>query len=218
MTPARPLLATAAGLALAGLLTSCSQEAPSAPVPAATAAAAAPTTTSGEAPHHEHGAGSHEEVPTPAATATSSPTSTRDLPRPELPDLGKTFTQDGASSFAVYFTRVMNHARSTGDSTLLRSLSTDDCSGCQTYADEVDMYREKGYVSTGTILQFEGTHVLSWDPASGETDMDIDLSRPAHQLLAADGSLIEDVPAESDLTGYLWLKWTDDHWVVREVE
>lgn len=212
--PARPLAATAAGLVLAGLLAGCSQEGPAAPAPAATAPST-PTATPGET-HHEHDGAHTAEAP--RETPTPTPTATRDLPRPELSDVGKTFTEDGASTFAAYFTRVMNHARATGDSSLLRSISTEDCGGCGTYADEVDMYRERGYTSTGTILQFQGTHILSWDPTSGETDMDIDLTRPAHQLLAADGSLIEDVPAQADLTGYLWLKWVDGHWAVREVE
>ncbi|WP_432541168.1 DUF6318 family protein [Kineococcus sp. SYSU DK002] len=203
MIQLRPLTATATGLVCLGLLVGCSNEeaAPQAPI------AAGSDTTSTERPGE---AGTASFGTRPSAEALP--------PAPPQSELSKTFTPDGASAFAAYFEHVMNHARETGDSTLLRRISTEDCTGCAAYADEIDAYREAGYVSTGTILEFHGTRILSWDPEAGETDMDVELSRPAHQLLRSDGTLIEDVPAAPELTGYLWLKWIEGRWAVREVE
>jgi hypothetical protein len=187
-------------------------------VPAATAAAAAPTTTSGEAPHHEHGAGSHEEVPTPAATATPSPTATRDLPRPELPDLGKTFTQDGASTFAGYYVRVLNYSRNSGDVTPLKAISSPDCTACSYDVEVIDKTRELGYSHIGLNTEFRGTWHKKWDPQAGVSEMDVIVDRAAHQVVDREGNVVTDVPELSEATFWLSLHWTGDRWEVSEAD
>ncbi len=127
--PARPLVATAAGLALAGLLAGCSQEAPAAPAPAAAATSTATTLDAwGNTPRARRRARRRGARGNP----TPTPTATRDLPRPELSDVGRTFTEDGASTFANYYVRVLNYSRNSGDVELLKSISDAGCSGVTT--------------------------------------------------------------------------------------
>lgn len=191
-------------LAATGLLVGCSNETVAAPVASSTTAA-----TSGPV-----------ATPTPSATpvVTPTPVATKDFPVPEQDDLSRTFTVDGAGTFAAYFTRVLNYSRATGDPTLLRSISQADCQGCEYYAAVIDEYRSKGYSSDGFIIQFTGTRVDSWDPDTGEIGLTILITRPAFNTTDRDGHVLGSAPAESNGEFWIDLKWVEGHWMVWEVQ
>jgi hypothetical protein len=200
-------VAPLAAFAAAGLLVGCSNEPAAAPVvSSASAATAEPAVT--------------PTASTPAATPAATPTSvaTADFPVPEQDDLSRTFTVDGASTFAAYFTRVLNYARATGDPTLLRSISDPRCSGCTFYAAEIDEYRTRGYASKDFLLQFTGTRVESWDPEGGRISLTVTMTRPAYNTTDREGNVIGSAPAESDAEGRMDLRWIEGHWVAWEVE
>ncbi|MEZ0164064.1 DUF6318 family protein [Kineococcus sp. LSe6-4] len=208
MTPARPLVATAAGLALAGLLASCSNATPPAPEPAAPATA---TATGGT--RHEHDAGTLKATSsrTPAATISQPPPPARD----ELIDV---HDETGASLFAAYFLRVLNHARATGDSSTLHSISIDSCTGCKFYADVVDEYQKRGYTTPEFVLQFIGTSVDAWDPESGYARLTVTVDRPGYSTFDRSGSLISSDEADPGAEFWIEVAWRDEHWMVLEVE
>ncbi|MFD0483747.1 DUF6318 family protein [Kineococcus sp. GCM10028916] len=197
---AAPLVA----LAATGLLVGCSNETVAAPVASSTT-----TATSGPV-----------ATPTPSATpvATPTPVATKDFPVPEQDDLSRTFTVDGAGTFAAYFTRVLNYSRATGDPTLLRSISDPNCGGCTFYAAEIDEYRSKGYSSDGFIVQFTGTRVDSWNPEAGEIGLTILITRPAFDTTDSRGNILGSEEGESNGEFWIDLNWVDDHWVVWEVQ
>ncbi|WP_380156993.1 DUF6318 family protein [Kineococcus sp. R86509] len=191
-------------LAATSLLVGCSNETVAAPIASSTT-----TATSGPV-----------ATPTPSETALAAPTSvaTAEFPLPEQDDLSRTFTVDGAGTFAAYFTRVLNYSRATGNPALLRSISDPDCGGCTYYAEVIDEYRTKGYTSKGFLLQFTGTRVESWDPEDGKISLTVTMTRPAFETTDRDGSILGSAPAESDAEARIDLKWFEGHWVVWEVE
>lgn len=210
--PARPLVATAVGLTFVGLLAGCSQEAPAAPAPAAAATSTATSTSGGT--HHEHDGAHTAEAP--AETPTPTPTATRDLPRPDLSDVGKTFTEDGASTFANYYVRVLNYSRNTGDVELLKSISDAGCSGCDYDVSHVQGMLQHGYSHMGLETQFVGTTNLAWHPETHEIQMDVIVNRPPHEIVDASGAEIEQVPGLTEAQFFLWLRWSGDRWIVWE--
>lgn len=193
-------------LAATGLLVGCSNETVAAPVTSSTT-----TATSGPV-----------ATPTPSKTRAtplrSTPTTTRSLPAPELSELGTTFTQDGASAFAGYYVQVLNYSRNTGDVELLRSISDPGCSGCDYDVQEVTGYLTHGYSHVGLETRFRETWFTSWDPASGEIQMDVTVDRAPHVIVDASGHEVEQVPGLTGETFFLWLKWLNGHWMVWEAK
>lgn len=197
---AAPLVALLAVGALAG----CSQEAADAPVVGSAPAGAVTATPT-----------------TPAASlagATPTPVTTRSLPLPEQTELSRTFTVDGASAFAAYFTQVLNYANGTGDPALLLSISDAGCSGCRYQADVIDEYRARGYSSTGFEIQFTGTRVDSWDAAKGEIGLTVSTTKTAFETTDLHGRVVGSAPSVPNGEFWLDLNWSDGRWIVWEVE
>nr|WP_276612150.1 DUF6318 family protein [Kineococcus vitellinus] len=140
------------------------------------------------------------------------------MPAPELDPLGRVPTEEGASYFAIYFVAVLNHARETGDPSLLRRISDPGCTGCTYYAEEIDEYRKRGYSSVGLELVFRGTDYDYWHPHSGELGLTVITNRSAHSVVDAAGTVIDEVPELLEGRTALDLKWLQNQWVVWEVE
>ena len=215
MIPLRPAAVPVAALTALGLLTGCSGPAPSTPVAAPAPAGAAAGAPAEPAP--EAAPAPPPAVQAPAA-ATPTPLATRSLPAPELDPLGRVRTEEGASYFAIHFVAVLNHARETGDPSLLRQISDPGCTGCAYYAEEVDEYRERGYSDVGLRLQFRGTDYDYWYPETGELGLTLITDRSAHSVVDATGAVIDEVPELLEGRTALDLKWLQDRWVVWEVE
>ncbi|WP_432522905.1 DUF6318 family protein [Kineococcus sp. SYSU DK006] len=215
MIPLRPAAVPVAALTALGLLTGCSGPAPSTPAPAPAATGAAAAAPAGPAPQAPPTPSA--PVQTPAAS-TPTPLATRSLPAPELDPLGRVRTEEGASYFAVHFVAVLNHARETGDPSLLRQISDPGCTGCAYYAEEIDEYRKRGYSNVGLELVFRGTDYDYWHPQSGELGLTVITDRSAHSVVDAVGTVIDEVPELLDGRTALDLKWLQNRWVVWEVE
>ncbi|WP_380175147.1 DUF6318 family protein [Kineococcus sp. DHX-1] len=215
MIPARPLVATAVGLTLVGLLAGCSQEAPAAPAPAAAATSTA-TSTSGET-HHEHD-GAQATVTSELRGGSTPSSATPGIATPALDERAKVQDETGASLFAAYFLRVLNHARATADSSTLRSISVESCTGCRFYADVIDEYREKGYTTPQFVLQFTGTSIDAWDPASDYAKLTVTVDRPAYSTFDRNGSMISSDEAAPNSEFWMEVAWQQGHWMALEVE
>jgi hypothetical protein len=91
-------------------------------------------------------AGQPEPIePKAGATHAPSPVPTSSLTPPALPKLAKRADATGAANFVLYWVKVSNYAALTGDTDLLRTISTPDCEGCNRY---IRLY-EKTYADGG---------------------------------------------------------------------
>nr|WP_246314432.1 DUF6318 family protein [Kineococcus aurantiacus] len=159
-----------------------------------------------------------EPTPEVSASATPSPTATRDLPVPELSELGKEFSQEGSGAFAIYYVQVLNYSRNSGDVEVLRSISAPDCAACDDDVREVSFYLAHGYSHDGLETQFRKIEFGSWEPATGDSQMQVYVDRPAHSVIDRGGTVIDEAPGATDASFYLWLKWVDNHWLVWEAQ
>ncbi|GAB3453510.1 hypothetical protein GCM10027519_06370 [Kineococcus endophyticus] len=137
---------------------------------------------------------------------------------PTLDERAKVQDETGASLFAAYFLRVLNHARETADSSTLRSISVESCTGCRFYSDVIDEYREKGYTTPQFVLQFTGTSIDAWDPASDYAKLTVTVDRPAYNTFDRNGSMISSDEAAPDSEFWMEVVWQQGHWMALEVE
>ncbi|MEZ0490712.1 DUF6318 family protein [Kineococcus sp. TBRC 1896] len=209
MTPARPLVATAAGTVLLGLLAACSHGQPPVPAPAAPA----PTATVAVTPQPEHAAEAPEVSDSQTLPVTASQIST-----PAQDDRAKVQDETGASLFAAYFLQTLNYARATGDSSPLRSISVESCTGCEFYADVIDEYHERGYTTPQFVLQFTGTDIDAWDATAGYARLTVLVDRPAYNTLDRNGSIISSDGAAPDSKFWIEVTWRQEQWMALEVE
>lgn len=92
-----------------------------------------------------------DATPTPTVTATP----------PEMPEIAREESSEGATAFLQHYVEVLNHAATTGDVEELKRLSSSDCSGCQKYIDAfVETYAAGGWMREGE-WSFEEVHVRS---------------------------------------------------------
>ena len=191
------------GALTAGLLAACSGG------PTATGAPSAPPAATTE-----------PSTATPTATASATPTSvaTADAPVPAFPADGNSFARDAALAFSIYYLKVLNHDRTTGDPSLLRSISDPGCSGCDYDANEIDAFRSKGYTSQGLEIQFRSATIDYWNPEEHEVALTVTTHRPPHELVDKAGKVVEHVPAQESGTFRMDLRWQDDRWTVWEVQ
>jgi len=165
-----------------------------APTPTTTSATSAPVTLS---------------PTTPTSVATVS------LPAPTFRPEG-TFNEDDAIGFAAFYLLVLNHARATGDSSQLRSISEPDCGACADQARAVDVARAKGLVGQNLDVHFDSGQLNYFAPSTQEADVLVETSNANGSYLNADGSTFADVPALKS-TGLIQIHRRDGSWFVQEV-
>ena len=186
------------GVLVALATASCSAGAPSTPQ----AAAPPPVTTA-------------SPTTAPTASVTPEPVATVSLPAPTFRPEG-TFNEDDAIGFAAYYLLVLNHARASGDSSLLRGISEPDCLTCETLAASVDEHRNLGYTSINRDVGFESAQLLFSDPVKQEADVNLRLVTKDSKLLGPDGSIIYENSA-SVTDGLVQMHLRDGHWYIQEL-
>ena len=83
---------------------------------------------------------------TPPPPSTASPNAAT----PVLPEAAKANTEAGAKAFVHYWAEVLNHALTTGDTSLLKTLSAPTCHTCAAVAKVLDStYASGGYFQGG---------------------------------------------------------------------
>ncbi|NAZ80232.1 hypothetical protein GTR02_00145 [Kineococcus sp. R8] len=196
----RTALPVSGVLLLLAAVTGCSADAeqPAAPaVPARTPVATPSATTA---------------APTPEAT-TPTPVATVSLPAPTFRPEG-TFNEDDAIGFAAYYLLVLNHARATGDPSLLRSISEPDCGTCAYHAEGVDQAREQRLVGENLDIHFDSGMLTYYSPETQEADILVEMSNGPGQYLRQDGSTFGQVPALTS-TGVIEVHMRAGRWLVQ---
>ena len=146
-----------------------------------------------------------------SAASSAGPTST--LKPPTLPAAAKRNDETGAANFVLYWVKVANYASTSGDTSLLREISSPACGACSDYA---DLY-EKTYASGGFIRG--GTDTLndvSVERGSKEIFVRARASSSAGTFKSSASSGSKPTPAET-----IWIIYaaqhTSDGWEMTQV-
>ncbi|PPK93731.1 hypothetical protein CLV92_1097 [Kineococcus xinjiangensis] len=123
-------------------------------------------------------------------------------------------TPEGALAFASYFVRVLEHASLANDSSLLRSVSLENCTHCLDEAGDEDEDAARGEVSDGLRLLFREATLHSYDAEAGTADLDLTYGWPAWRLRDSSGELLEEVEAVEKHHTRLYLMWVEGQWKV----
>lgn len=193
------------GLALPGvgavlacvLVTGCGSSAdePAAtPSPAASSASGSDTGSTGQAP------------------AEASELPGQDLPGPDLPEDALAQNENAARSFVSYYIDTLNYATTSGDTRLLKTLSTKTCGACSAFAGTLDeIYGKGGHVETP-----------GWAIGSIVPQADTPPERPAFELSlkVAPQTVYQSKKAEpkeypgGEQPAHFILTWQDGRWLV----
>jgi hypothetical protein len=106
--------------------------------------------------------------PSPLPSATESSSSAAPTPSaPAMPTVAKGVNSRSAEAFARHYVDLINYAMHSGDTAVIRELSTERCQTCEAIAGAIDrVYEKSGH------LEGDGWRVLSAAPAvstSGKT-------------------------------------------------
>lgn len=124
----------------------------------------------------------------------TSPGPISTLTPPALPKLAERNDATGAANFVLYWVKVSNYAALTGDTELLRSISSPDCEGCNRY---IELY-ERTYAAGGYIrgASEQMSNVMS-EQGESETYTRATLSSPDGKFKPARSARVQQTPAES---------------------
>ncbi|WP_281281556.1 DUF6318 family protein [Sinomonas susongensis] len=122
------LLICLLALTACGAPADAGRSSPASPAPTSAGVSAPPTT------------------PDTQATPASSRGPARNVPLPVLPEAAKQNTREGFEAFTQYWFDAITYAFETGDTTLLRSLSSEGCKMCDSYLTSVmALHGENGW-------------------------------------------------------------------------
>lgn len=127
----------------------------------------------------------------PPVTSTPSPTAAE---APELPPETEGVDADAATAFARYYLEtVVNDAYRTGDVSAMAALSDAGCEGCNNLIGQIRGYKERQQLLEGGDLVVLEAAAPADEP--GDTVVDMLVRQESARLIAADGSVVDEVPA-----------------------
>jgi hypothetical protein len=162
------------------------------------------------------GSGSESGSTGSSAPADASELPGQDLPGPDLPQDALAQTENAARSFVSYYIATLNDATSSGDTRLLKTLSTQTCNACSGFAATLDeIYGKGGHVET-----------QGWAIDSIVPQADTPPERPAFQLSlkVAPQTVYQTKKAQpKDYPGgeqpaHFILTWQDGRWLVDRLD
>ncbi len=145
----------------------------------------------------------------PTVTATPSATVSPIVP-PTLP-ASATADPKGAEVFVRYFWDVFNYTYATGDTKLLRSISDSACKFCGSVANDVDSLSRRGARTEGALVTL---HEVVAPPANPHQGFPVSslVSQQAGKVVAADGTVEGQSPAQRRQRSDVRVRWVKDGW------
>lgn len=134
---------------------------------------------------------------------------------PELPDVARQRTLDGAKAFAVHFFDTYGFALTTGSVEPLQALCTPDAMRCQAMVTDVeDMVEDGEHADRSPYVfrrvGFPSTYPVTTMPADGRVIVELEREPVTAQWVTATGTRR---PLKSgDSTIFASVEWTDGGW------
>lgn len=153
----------------------------------------------------------------PGTSTSSSATSsaTPSTPSPSSTTRRFTHTTAGADQFVrAYFNDVNKYSRSpqTG---ALDQYADPACTGCQGFSKQMDHWAEIGAKQNGSAIRIR--KLYAFPEGQGHTVLaSVDVLKG--QVLAPDGSVIEDIPLRPDIRRAFLLSWDSGTWKISKLQ
>ena len=144
------------------------------------------------------------------APPAASPSS---VPVPSVPPEASAETAQGAAAFARHYMDVLNQAYAAADPTLVQSVSSQECGGCQDLIGVVQALRRDGSRSAGG--EYDVKSALAPAVVAGDVIVDIVYERPPGQIVGADGAVVERAGSVGPTSAQMRLLWRNGAWVVQ---
>lgn len=186
------------GLTLA--LSACSAEADVAPAPAIPSTSSTPD--------------SEQSTPPPVATPTS--VATVQAREPTFTPIG-TFNENDALAFGQFYIQLINHARVTGDPSLLDRYSLPGCNTCTVIARGTDNFRNEGLRYLQPEMTFESASLAYYSAEEQRAEVDVQVSGDLGQMVRPDGAVIYEPEPREHIIVPVQMEFVDGGWKLFEV-
>jgi hypothetical protein len=150
---------------------------------------------------------------TPPVSSTPAPAPSVS-PSPAVPALAQQPTRAGAQAFARYFFEVYNYAFWTADPAPLKAISDSQCVYCKSNIDVVESVRAQQARVEGGRIEVTTAVAAPGDPTD-RLVVNLLLHQEAGRTLSATGALLEDLPEIRAGRVDVAVRWTGDHWLMR---
>ena len=141
------------------------------------------------------------EASTSGATPSADSNST--LKPPTLPAAAKRNDETGAANFVAYWVKVANYASASGDTSVLREISSPQCDACNDYADLYERTHTSGGFIRGGADKLQDVSV---ERGSTETFVRAHVISAAGSFKASASSAPKPTPAED-----IWVIYATRH-------
>ena len=159
--------------------------------------------------------GSQTPSSSPTSPSTATATSPGGTATVTVPAAARAHTDQGAKAFAVFYTKEMDKATVTADSSNLRSLSDSKCAACQGVIEIVEGYRQRGEHQDRESMTVRASEVTSADRAKVVVDVLADDG--PHQVLRRDGSVLSRSEG-AKINFRHTVSWTPSGWRIADSE
>lgn len=150
-------------------------------------------------------------VQPPAFSATPTPSAVA----LEVPPSARATNAVGAAAFARFYLQVLSDADTSGDAAQLRALSHPECSACSDFIAAIQREVKAGKRFEGGQYQVRSSEAT--ETAPGDAIVDVVFDRAASRTLNANGTLLQEGPAETRQLLQMRAVRQNDGWVARGV-
>jgi hypothetical protein len=136
---------------------------------------------------------------------------------PVEPEIAKQHTDDGAFAFAAYYLHALDWSLATTDAYLLRGLSLNSCTACETHIAGIDRLRHAGSSIHGGRTAIESEQVVTV-PRGMRADFGfrVRVAQQVARVTDARGG-VTDVQAAAKRTVALFVGWSQTSWLIVEI-
>lgn len=128
-----------------------------------------------------------------------------------------TFNENDALAFGQYYIQMINHARVTGDPSILDHYSLPGCNTCTVIARGTDKFRNEGLRYLHPEMTFETASMAYYSPEEQRAEVDVQVSGDLGQMVTLDGEVILDSEPREHITVPVQMEFTADGWKLYEV-
>jgi hypothetical protein len=169
----------------------------------------------GATPSRTNGTGTASSSTTSAATSTGKATTPSGTATVTIPAAARAHTEDGAEAFAIFYTKEMDRATTSANSKPLQVLALPSCVACTSIIDLVDDYRKSGQRQRQSSVRVKLAQAQRAAPNTVVVDVLVD--DLAHEVIAADGSVVSKSPA-AKINFRHTVSWTASGWRISDSE
>lgn len=137
----------------------------------------------------------------------------RNVPKPVMPEEAKQETEAGAQAFLDYYSDVQWYSFQTGDTSLVREITSESCEKCITQYDETDAIYNSGSWASGGFEKTDITPESFAASATGIYTLPVNVNTRGVKVIEDNKVTVEQEAAELPDSLSINLDYSDGKWV-----